>query len=101
METRKLKDKFRLWFMPTGWHPEDVQHRSRGKLANLNDFKPWRIQHSRKTLNRAFLVFILLACINQSLYAFSLPTAVSVFLLVLLVVGLYFVGAILNSELND
>jgi sterol desaturase/sphingolipid hydroxylase (fatty acid hydroxylase superfamily) len=22
--TRRLKDKFRIWFMPTGWRPEDV-----------------------------------------------------------------------------
>ena len=25
--TRKWKDKFRLWFMPTGWRPDDVAHR--------------------------------------------------------------------------
>lgn len=23
--TKKLKDKFRIWFMPTGWRPEDVK----------------------------------------------------------------------------
>lgn len=99
--TGSLKDKLKLWFMPTGWRPADVRHIFRGKLADLDDFQTWRVESSRLVLAWALVVFAILAGLNQALYAFSFPTIVSATIVVLVFVGLYLVGRILNSELKD
>jgi len=40
--TQNLKDKFRIWFMPTGWRPEDVEAKyPLSKIDNPFDFKKY------------------------------------------------------------
>lgn len=99
--TRSLKDECRLWFMPTGWRPADVQHIFRGKLPDLGNFQTWRVESSRRVLVWSVLVFGILAGLNQTLYAVSFPPAISVAIVVVLFVGLHLVGRILNSEVHE
>ena len=96
-----MKDKLKLWFVPTGWCPTDVQHIFRGKFPDLEDFQTWRVESSRLVLAWALMAFAILAGLNQALYSFSFPTIVSAAIVVLVFVGLYLVGRILNSELKE
>jgi hypothetical protein len=99
--TGRLKGKLKLWFMPTGWRPTDVQHIFRGKFPDLDDFQTWRVESSRLVLAWALMAFAILAGLNQALYSFSFATIVSAAIVVLVFVGLYLVGRILNSELKE
>jgi len=42
-----LKDKLKLWFMPTGWRPADVRHIFRGKLTEADNFRSGRCLRSQ------------------------------------------------------
>jgi len=45
--TQSIKDKFRLWFMPTGWRPEDVQKKfPRFSNTDLNNRKKYKLDYS-------------------------------------------------------
>lgn len=99
--TRSWKDKLRLWFMPTGWRPADVQHIPRGKLPDLDHFQPWRVESSRRVLVWSVVVFTILAGLHQALYASSFPPTVSVAVVLVLFAGLHLVGRILDSEVNE
>ena len=40
--TKKWKDKFRIWFMPTGWRPNDVENKYPIILANIENKKKYK-----------------------------------------------------------
>lgn len=46
--TRSLWNKFRIWFMPTGWRPDDVKERFPiSKIADVYDFQKYDPDHHR------------------------------------------------------
>jgi len=66
LKTKSWWDKFRLWFMPLGWRPKDVQHIDRGiinentiekfKSPMFRNLKPYIIIHLLFGLWTMFLV---------------------------------------------
>jgi sterol desaturase/sphingolipid hydroxylase (fatty acid hydroxylase superfamily) len=45
--TNNWKDKFRIWFMPTGWRPDDViEKNTLDKIDNVYDFKKYNPESS-------------------------------------------------------
>ena len=61
-------DKIRIWFMPTGWRPEDVAEKFPKpgfSQSEFTKFDPW--PGSSHTF-RALAVFVMLAGINQVLF---------------------------------
>jgi sterol desaturase/sphingolipid hydroxylase (fatty acid hydroxylase superfamily) len=45
--TNNWKDKFRIWFMPTGWRPDDVIEKyALDKIDNVYDFKKYNPESS-------------------------------------------------------
>ena len=97
-DTDSITDKFKLWFMPTGWRPGDVREIDRGKLDSLDGFQKSRVNNSWRVLVLALLMFIVLAGLNQGLYLFGSETWLSATIAVSLVVGLYAMGRVLDSE---
>ncbi len=46
--TKRLKDKLRIWFMPTGWRPQDVAEKyPLYKIDDVYDFEKYDTKHSR------------------------------------------------------
>lgn len=39
LHTKRWRDKLRIWFMPTGWRPEDVEQRIPIAKSDLNSFE--------------------------------------------------------------
>ena len=67
--TKRLKDKFRLWFMPTGWRPDDVKDKyPRFVTKDINNRKKYKLYYSINLkiiaafqfISINFLVFFLL-----------------------------------------
>jgi len=54
--TNNLKDKFRVWFMPTGWRPEDVTKKlPRAKVENVYGQKKYKPEY--KLIHKIFAGF--------------------------------------------
>jgi len=45
--TKSIKDKFRIWFMPTGWRPQDVQLTH--PIASIEDVYKMKKYHSNES----------------------------------------------------
>lgn len=95
--TSSLGDKLRLWFMRTGWRPEDRQHHAAETLKTLDDYQAWRPDNTRRSLSFAVVMFALALGLNWSLFALDLPTLVSAPVVLLITGCLYAMGASLNA----
>jgi alkylglycerol monooxygenase len=59
--TKSWKDKFRVWFMPTGWRPADVAAKAPVyKIADVHDFKKYDTGYSKTFLAWTWFQTILL-----------------------------------------
>ena len=64
--TRKLKDKIKIWFMPTGWRPDDVKVKiKRNKIKNVYSQKKYKIEYKKI---HAFYAIFHFVYINTSLW---------------------------------
>ena len=64
--TRKLKNKFKIWFMPTGWRPDDVKVKiKRDKITNVYSQKKYEIEYKKIHVFYAIFNFVY---INVSLW---------------------------------
>jgi len=64
--TRKLKDKVKIWFMPTGWRPDDVKVKiKRDKIINVYSQKKYEIEYKKI---HAFYAIFHFVYINASLW---------------------------------
>jgi len=64
--TSKLKDKVKIWFMPTGWRPDDVKIKiKRDKIINVYSQKKYEIEYKKIHVFYAIFHFIY---INASLW---------------------------------
>jgi alkylglycerol monooxygenase len=60
-ETKSIKDKLRLWFMPLGWRPKDVSFRSSVRAIEYGEKKIFDVKrHTKSTL---YLVIQVLICL--------------------------------------
>ena len=54
--TRKLKNKVKIWFMPTGWRPDDVKVKiKRDKIINVYNQKKYKIEY--KNIHAFYAIF--------------------------------------------
>ena len=64
--TRKLKNKIKIWFMPTGWRPDDVKVKiKRNKINNVYSQKKYKIEYKNIHVFYAIFHFVF---INVSLW---------------------------------
>ena len=67
--TRSWKDKLRIWFMPTGWRPEDIiEKHPRPIIEDVYDFKRYKTPSSSKF--RAYSLFQLIFTLILLLFMF-------------------------------
>jgi len=94
------KDKFRIWFMPTGWRPEDVAAKSpRQKFCHTSYIK-FDAQPGAYPFRLALALFALLAIANHALIlqSESLSWGVKGSLFFLVTIGLLWLGRLLNDS---
>ena len=64
--TRKLKDKIKIWFMPTGWRPDDVKFKiKRDRIIDVYSQKKYEIEYKKI---HAFYAIFHFVYINTSLW---------------------------------
>ena len=67
--TKHWPDKFRIWFMPTGWRPSDVMNNYPiSTIENVYDFKKYRPKASNAL--KGYSIFQLLASTGLMLFMF-------------------------------
>jgi sterol desaturase/sphingolipid hydroxylase (fatty acid hydroxylase superfamily) len=68
--TKSWKDKLRIWFMPTGWRPEDVSEKFPvDKIEDVYDFDKYDTPHSKSFL--AWTWFQLITLLLMVSYLFG------------------------------
>lgn len=98
--TRRWQDKLRIWFMPTGWRPEDVAAaypQAKQNLALFRKFeivlgRPWKVYVAAQ-----FVVYIALGSYLMDV-AERVPSAALVLGWSLMAFGLFVLGAALENR---
>nr|WP_315232164.1 sterol desaturase family protein [uncultured Flavobacterium sp.] len=72
------KDKFTIWFKPTGWRPENFEKKYPvTKITNVYDFEKYGVQHSKKlmywSLFQAIITLLLISYLYNSIALIGLP----------------------------
>src|SRR5690606_39210167 len=68
--TRHLKDKFRIWLMPTGWRPADVAERFPvHKIEDVYRFDKYEPSTNRLLMGWTWIQFMLLLLFVSYLFA--------------------------------
>jgi sterol desaturase/sphingolipid hydroxylase (fatty acid hydroxylase superfamily) len=72
------KDKFTIWFKPTGWRPENFEEKYPvTKITNVYDFEKYGVQHSKKlmywSLLQAIITLLLISYMYNSIAIIGLP----------------------------
>ena len=72
------KDKFTIWFKPTGWRPENYEERYPVvKITNVYDFDKYGVQYSKKmmywSLFQAIITLLLISYLYNSIALIGLP----------------------------
>ena len=69
LRTKSLKDKLRIWFMPTGWRPADVaQKYPVYKIENVYDFKKYATAEPKPLLIWVWIQLIVLLLLVSYLF---------------------------------
>ncbi len=72
------KDKFTIWFKPTGWRPENFEEKYPvTKITNVYDFEKYGVQYSKKlmywSLFQAITTLLLISYLYNSIALIGLP----------------------------
>lgn len=98
--TRSWWDKLRIWFMPTGWRPADMQSRYPGEKSDLTAFEKY--DPASTAAVKGFAVFQLLAAIPVSVtlagYLQGLPYGQVLFCWLLVSAPLLTTGLLLEGR---
>ncbi len=69
LRTKSIKDKLRIWFMPTGWRPADVEVKyPLYKITDVYNFKKYRTNESRFLLVWSWVQLIILLLLVSYLF---------------------------------
>ena len=92
-------DKIRIWFMPTGWRPEDVKAKAPKPTFSETQFLKFDAQPGNARILPALAVFLLLSGISQVLFiqAKTMNWQLKGILILLITVGLLWLGILLNK----
>jgi sterol desaturase/sphingolipid hydroxylase (fatty acid hydroxylase superfamily) len=70
LRTKSVKDKLRIWFMPTGWRPADVEKKyPLYKIDDVYDFKKYATAESKPLLIWIWIQLIVLLLLVSYLFA--------------------------------
>jgi alkylglycerol monooxygenase len=70
LRTKSVKDKFRIWFMPTGWRPADVEKKyPLHKINDVYEFKKYATAESKPLLIWIWIQLIVLLLLVSYLFA--------------------------------
>lgn len=72
------KDKFTIWFKPTGWRPENFEEKYPvTKITNVYNFEKYGTQHSKKlmywSIFQAIVTLLLISYLYNSIALIGLP----------------------------
>ncbi|MFV7234811.1 sterol desaturase family protein [Flavobacterium sp. ZB4R12] len=72
------KDKFAIWFKPTGWRPENFEEKYPvHKIKNVYDFEKYGTQHSKKlmiwSMVQAIITLLFISYLYNSIAIIGLP----------------------------
>jgi sterol desaturase/sphingolipid hydroxylase (fatty acid hydroxylase superfamily) len=93
------KDKFTIWFKPTGWRPENFEEKYPvNKIKNVNDFEKYGSNNSKKlqfwAVTQAIITLLLITYLFNSIAKIGLPN--------IFIYGLFvFVSVYSYTELMD
>ncbi|UQD56796.1 sterol desaturase family protein [Flavobacterium sp. K5-23] len=76
--TESWKDKFTIWFKPTGWRPENFEEKYPvNKIENVYDFEKYGTQHSQKlmywSMFQAVITLLFISYLYNSIAFIGLP----------------------------
>jgi alkylglycerol monooxygenase len=93
-------DKVRIWFMPTGWRPDDVASKDPRQKFNKDTYVKFDAKPEKYPYRLALALFVLLAAANHTLIlqSESLSWEHKGMLVVLITLGLYWMGRLLNAS---
>lgn len=67
--TRSFKDKLRIWFMPTGWRPEDVEQKyPLYKIEDVYHFEKYKTEESKPILIWSWIQLVMLLVLVSYLF---------------------------------
>jgi sterol desaturase/sphingolipid hydroxylase (fatty acid hydroxylase superfamily) len=72
------KDKFTIWFKPTGWRPENFEEKYPvHKITNVYDFEKYGTNHSKKlmiwSMTQALITLLFITYLYNSIAVIGLP----------------------------
>ena len=93
-------DKIRIWFMPTGWRPEDVMLKDPRQKFSKASYEKFDAERGRYPFRLALMLFIILAAANHTLMlqSESLSWQDKGIMAALIIVGLLWLGRLLNDS---
>jgi alkylglycerol monooxygenase len=98
--TESWWDKCRIWFMPTGWRPVDVETLAPNKKRSLKNYEKFDAQRQNYPITLMLTLFLPLATVNQVLifqgHNFSIATNIAT--IIGLTMGLLWLGRVLNNS---
>lgn len=97
--THAWKDKFKLWFMPTGWRPADVEARLPRPKLQLEHFHKFEIENSPAQQRTAIGLFLVVVGLTNVLVIFhaELDWGIKALLALLISLGLWKIGQVLRA----
>lgn len=100
IRTRRLRDKLRLWFMPTGWHPDDMRDKnaSANKSARQTFDPPLTRKQAVFSLTQLAAMTVLTAVMLSQ--ADTLDFIQTTALCIAIASGLWLAGAVIQSRLR-
>ena len=100
IRTRRLRDKLRLWFMPTGWRPDDMRDKSApvNQSARQTFDLPLTRTQAAFSLTQLGTMTVLTAVLLSQADTLNLVRATA--LCIAIAFGLWLAGAVMQSRLR-
>lgn len=101
--TERPWDKARIWFMPTGWRPDDVAASSPRQKFSQQAYVKFDAEPGKYPVRLALAIFLLVSAANQFLVLAPEATdwIEKGLLATLIIVGLYWLGRLLNQGYHN
>lgn len=99
--TKRYWNKIRLWFMPTGWRPIDVEQMNPSMRRDLTQYVKYDSNRRSYPIIRMLIIFMVFSSMAQLLLfnadLFSLP--IKILLAMVITVGFVWLGRVLDNSM--
>jgi len=101
--TKNRWDKWRIWFMPTGWRPADVEKSYPRQRFSAERYEKFDAQPGQYSVRLALVVFILVSVVNQLLVLNTEPVSwlMKGVAALLITLGLLWMGRLLDESKRE